>query len=89
MKMGSINKNISGFQMPLHYPKYTKNEYQEMPEWMLDRLLAEYGLPAIGDLAHKRDFAMGAFLWPTNNKSFHYYSKNSKEAVDLLKKKND
>lgn len=35
-----------------------------MPEWKLDRLLGEYGLPATGDLANKRDFAMGAFLWP-------------------------
>ncbi|TMW98385.1 hypothetical protein EJD97_004128 [Solanum chilense] len=35
-----------------------------MPEWMIDKLLAEYGLPAEGDLANKRKFAIGAFLWP-------------------------
>ncbi|CAK9135659.1 unnamed protein product [Ilex paraguariensis] len=54
---------ISFFQMPLHYPRYTKKDYEAMPEWMLDRLLAEYGLSAHGDLAFKREFAMGAFLW--------------------------
>lgn len=57
-------KSESCFQMPLHYPKYTRKDYQDMPEWKLDRLLAEYGLSAKGDLAYKRDFAMGAFLWP-------------------------
>lgn len=37
-----------------------------MPEWQLDRLLAEYGLLATAttDLAAKREFAIGAFLWP-------------------------
>ncbi|KAH0731969.1 hypothetical protein KY289_003157 [Solanum tuberosum] len=55
---------INHFQMPLHYPRYTKEDYQHMPEWMIDKLLLEYGLPAIGDLANKRKFAMGAFLWP-------------------------
>ncbi|KAF8413286.1 hypothetical protein HHK36_001262 [Tetracentron sinense] len=51
------------FQMPLHYPRYTKADYQSMPEWKLDCLLREYGLPILGDLHHKRNFAMGAFLW--------------------------
>ncbi|KAK6929404.1 hypothetical protein RJ641_005609 [Dillenia turbinata] len=63
-KMG----NISFFQMPLHYPRYTKEDYQGMPENILDRLLAEYGLPADGDLAYKRNFAIGAFLWPQFNR---------------------
>ncbi|KAI3508541.1 hypothetical protein L1887_23549 [Cichorium endivia] len=56
----------SNFQMPLHYPRYTKEEYKELPEWMLDQLLAQYGLSASGhhDLESKREFAMGAFLWP-------------------------
>ncbi|KAG8391914.1 hypothetical protein BUALT_Bualt01G0236500 [Buddleja alternifolia] len=31
------------FQMPLHYPRYTRVEYEAMPEWKLDCLLAEYG----------------------------------------------
>ncbi|PQP92625.1 uncharacterized protein Pyn_24084 [Prunus yedoensis var. nudiflora] len=44
-------------------PKNTKH-YQDMPEWKFNRLLAEYGLSTKGDLAHKRQFAMGAFLWP-------------------------
>jgi len=25
------------FQMPLHYPRYSKKEYVDMPEWKLDR----------------------------------------------------
>ncbi|KAL0925199.1 hypothetical protein M5K25_003514 [Dendrobium thyrsiflorum] len=53
----------SNFQMPLHYPRYSKAEYEKMQEWKLDCLLAEYGLPIAGDLEHKRNFAMGAFLW--------------------------
>ncbi|KAI6676299.1 hypothetical protein NL676_037095 [Syzygium grande] len=55
---------VSCFQMPLHYPKYTSQDYMAMPEWKLDCLLAEYGLPITGDLTYKRDFAMGTFLWP-------------------------
>nr|GMC65904.1 uncharacterized protein LOC104244657 [Ipomoea batatas]GMD61911.1 uncharacterized protein LOC104244657 [Ipomoea batatas]GME02977.1 uncharacterized protein LOC104244657 [Ipomoea batatas] len=53
----------AGFQMPLHYPRYTRSEYETMPEWKLDCLLTEYGLPIQGDVNHKRKFAMGAFLW--------------------------
>ncbi|KAK8491054.1 hypothetical protein V6N13_121997 [Hibiscus sabdariffa] len=51
------------FQMPLHYPRYTMQDYLDMPEWKLDRLLSEYGLSANGDLDYKRKFAIGAFLW--------------------------
>ncbi|KAK4747913.1 hypothetical protein SAY87_014499 [Trapa incisa] len=51
------------FQMPLHYPRYSRRDYEEMPEWKLDCLLREYGLPVSGDVGHKRSFAMGAFLW--------------------------
>ena len=50
--------------MPLHYPRYKKEDYEAMPEWRVDCLLREYGLPADGDLDSKRRFAMGAFLWP-------------------------
>lgn len=50
--------------MPLHYPKYTEEDYKLMPEWKLDRLLSEYGLPIVGTDDQKREFAMGAFLWP-------------------------
>jgi hypothetical protein len=53
-----------GFRMPLHYPRYKKADYESMPEWRVDCLLREYGLPAEGDLDSKRRFAMGAFLWP-------------------------
>ncbi|KAK6156185.1 hypothetical protein DH2020_010433 [Rehmannia glutinosa] len=83
--MGS-NEKCSGFQMPLHYPRYTKKEYQDMQEWMLDRLLADYGLPAYGDLAQKRHFAMGAFLWPNNKTSVHCYSSNGVEPAAVHKK---
>ncbi|TKY61286.1 hypothetical protein E2542_SST11136 [Spatholobus suberectus] len=51
------------FQMPLHYPRYTQTDYETMLEWRLDCLLKEYGLPIIGDLQQKRNFAIGAFLW--------------------------
>lgn len=56
-------KNSGYFQMPLHYPRYTRADYENMPEWKLDCLLNEYGLPVMGDVAEKRNFAMGAFLW--------------------------
>ncbi|OAY62194.1 hypothetical protein MANES_01G248900v8 [Manihot esculenta] len=52
------------FQMPLHYPRYTRAEYEAMQEWKLNCLLKEYGLPITGNVEHKRKFAMGAFLWP-------------------------
>ncbi|KAL5993547.1 hypothetical protein ACLOJK_014472 [Asimina triloba] len=51
------------FQMPLHYPRYTKSDYEAMPEWQVDCLLTQYGLPLMGDVSEKREFAMGAFLW--------------------------
>lgn len=66
-------KAVNFFQMPLHYPRYTKKDYQDMPEWKLDQLLADYGLSAQGDLTYKREFAMGAFLWPDYNS----YNKSS------------
>ncbi|KAG9448394.1 hypothetical protein H6P81_014522 [Aristolochia fimbriata] len=59
------DESCSCFQMPLHYPRYTKADYETMPEWKLDCLLREYGLPLIGDVNEKRKFAMGAFLWPS------------------------
>ncbi|KAK9094331.1 hypothetical protein Scep_025800 [Stephania cephalantha] len=62
---GQVSRERCGyFEMPLHYPRYTKEDYENMPEWKLDCLLAQYGLPVTGDLQHKRKFAMGAFLWP-------------------------
>ncbi|KAK6918245.1 hypothetical protein RJ641_016667 [Dillenia turbinata] len=51
------------FQMPLHYPRYSRADYEAMPEWKLDCLLTEYGLPVNGDVEQKRKFAIGAFLW--------------------------
>ncbi|KAL0428776.1 UNVERIFIED_CONTAM: hypothetical protein Sradi_0503600 [Sesamum radiatum] len=60
---GKIGRERCGFQMPLHYPRYTRAEYEMMAEWKLDCLLAQYGLHVSGDVEHKRKFAMGAFLW--------------------------
>ncbi|KAL0290698.1 UNVERIFIED_CONTAM: hypothetical protein Sangu_2561600 [Sesamum angustifolium] len=59
-----MNTKGYGFQMPLHYPRYKKSDYEKMPEWQLDCLLKEYGLPVAGDVHQKRKFAIGAFLWP-------------------------
>uniref|UniRef100_A0A2P2PQK1 DUF7722 domain-containing protein n=1 Tax=Rhizophora mucronata TaxID=61149 RepID=A0A2P2PQK1_RHIMU len=62
----SQNKGkCSCFQMPLHYPRFKKSDYETMPEWRLECLLKEYGLPIAGDVDQKRKFAMGAFLWPS------------------------
>ncbi|KAM1563792.1 hypothetical protein EV2_039343 [Malus domestica] len=61
----SKNHTPCNFQMPLHYPRYQKSDYESMPEWKLDCLLKQYGLPVIGDVNQKRKFAMGAFLWPS------------------------
>lgn len=52
------------FQMPLHYPRYTKFDYERMEEWKVDVLLNQYGLSFKGNLDEKRGFAIGAFLWP-------------------------
>ncbi|CAO2833159.1 unnamed protein product [Amaranthus hypochondriacus] len=59
-------KKMEDFRMPLHYPKYSKEDYLNMEEWRLDLLLIQYGLldHVNGTLHYKRDFAMGAFLWP-------------------------
>ncbi|KAG8365146.1 hypothetical protein BUALT_Bualt18G0074000 [Buddleja alternifolia] len=63
-EMEKLNVN-GGFQMPLHYPRYTKSDYEKMEEWKVDMLLREYGLVDFtGSLDEKRTFAMGAFLWP-------------------------
>ncbi|KAG6467509.1 hypothetical protein ZIOFF_074669 [Zingiber officinale] len=56
-------RGSSCFQMPLHYPRYTRADYETMPEWKLNCLLQEYGLPATGGVDDKRKFAMGTFLW--------------------------
>ncbi|XP_050211174.1 uncharacterized protein LOC126661382 [Mercurialis annua] len=70
MEITNKMNGSSFFQMPVHYPRFTKKDYENMPEWQVDRLLAEYGLPTIGDLDHKREFAKGAFLWPDEDSSF-------------------
>lgn len=59
-----VTRGSLGFQMPLHYPRYKKVDYEKMEEWRLDMLLREYGLSFNGNLDEKRAYAMGAFLWP-------------------------
>ncbi|GLJ32163.1 hypothetical protein SUGI_0647550 [Cryptomeria japonica] len=51
-------------RVPLHYPRFTKAEYEVMPEWRIELLLQEYGLPLKGSLQDKRDSAISAFLFP-------------------------
>ncbi|CAN4103931.1 unnamed protein product [Withania somnifera] len=58
------NEKSLGFVMPLHYPRYTKDDYEKMEEWKIDVLLTEYGLNFQGTVNEKRRFVMGAFLWP-------------------------
>ncbi|PRQ28222.1 uncharacterized protein LOC133733662 [Rosa rugosa] len=62
----AYSSTAAGFQMPLHYPRYTKADYEKMEEWRLDLLLKQYGLTAVsnGTLEEKRAYAIGAFLWP-------------------------
>ncbi|OAY28374.1 uncharacterized protein LOC110601245 [Manihot esculenta] len=69
VKEGSVTRTRkqeypNGFQVPLHYPRYTAADYEKMEEWKLDMLLNEYGLSFEGRVDEKRAFAMGAFLWP-------------------------
>ncbi|WCJ28169.1 hypothetical protein M5689_009876 [Euphorbia peplus] len=58
------NSCSGGFKMPLHYPRYKKSDYEKMEEWRVDLLLGEYGISFNGSVQEKREFAMGAFLWP-------------------------
>ncbi|OWM85641.1 hypothetical protein CDL15_Pgr029064 [Punica granatum] len=65
MKDGSCRDDqLGSFQMPLHYPRYSKAEYEKMEEWKVDRLLQQYGISFSGSLDEKREFAIGTFLWP-------------------------
>lgn len=57
-------ESSAGFEMPLHYPRYTKEDYEKMEEWKVDLLLQQYGLRFKGTLEDKRAFAKGTFLWP-------------------------
>ncbi|PHU12944.1 hypothetical protein BC332_19874 [Capsicum chinense] len=58
------NEGEFRFRMPLHYPRYKKDDYENMEEWKIDELLREYGLSFHGSVDDKRRFAIGAFLWP-------------------------
>ncbi|KAG2328898.1 hypothetical protein Bca52824_000078 [Brassica carinata] len=48
-----------------------------MPEWKLHRILSDYGLSIYGDLSHKPDFAIGAFLWILTHNAKLYQDKSS------------
>lgn len=63
-EMEKVGNGGACFQMPLHYPRYVRSDYEKMEEWRLELLLREYGLSFSGDLEEKRKFAIGAFLWP-------------------------
>ncbi|CAN4126989.1 unnamed protein product [Withania somnifera] len=59
-------KKRKNFEMPLHYPRYNKGDYEKMEEWKLDILLKQYGfLNFNATLEEKRKFAMATFLWPS------------------------
>lgn len=60
----SKEDSANGFEMPLHYPRYTKEDYEKMENWKLDMVLKEYGLTVKGALDAKRSFAIGTFVWP-------------------------
>ncbi|KAL0000583.1 hypothetical protein SO802_014364 [Lithocarpus litseifolius] len=60
----SKENSANGFEMPLHYPRYTKEDYEKMEDWKLDMVLKEYGLAVKGALDAKRSFAIGTFVWP-------------------------
>ncbi|XP_061344302.1 uncharacterized protein LOC133290251 [Gastrolobium bilobum] len=64
VKSSANNFKASEFQMPLHYPRYRKEDYEKMEEWRVDLLLKQYGISFKGTLDDKRAFAMGTFLWP-------------------------
>ncbi|CAN0890821.1 hypothetical protein LINGRAHAP2_LOCUS16642 [Linum grandiflorum] len=61
-KIGNVA--ATAFRMPVHYPRYSKKDYEAMEEWRLDLLFLQYGLCFQGSLAEKRAYAIGAFLWP-------------------------
>ncbi|CAM8981946.1 hypothetical protein QQ045_028432 [Rhodiola kirilowii] len=58
------DQKLFGFQMPLHYPRFKKSDYEKMDEERLKLLLAEYGLGFEGSLDELREYAIGIFLWP-------------------------
>lgn len=53
----------SEFKLPVHYPRYSKSDYESMEEWRLDVLLQQYGLSFHGSVEEKRVYAKGTFLW--------------------------
>uniref|UniRef100_A0A1J3FP21 DUF7722 domain-containing protein n=1 Tax=Noccaea caerulescens TaxID=107243 RepID=A0A1J3FP21_NOCCA len=64
IKMMKKEEFPSGFQVPLHYPKFSKSDYEAMDDLNLDLLLKQYGFSFEGSLDEKRVFAIESFLWP-------------------------
>ncbi|CAA7062685.1 unnamed protein product [Microthlaspi erraticum] len=64
IKMMKKEEFPSGFQVPLHYPKFSKSDYEAMDGLKLDLLLKQYGFSFEGSLDEKRVFAIESFLWP-------------------------
>ncbi|MCL7044844.1 hypothetical protein MKW94_016511 [Papaver nudicaule] len=60
MKFNKVTMKCGGFQMPLHYPRYKKLDYERMEEWKVDMLLREYGLDSFKGLPLMRK---GNLLW--------------------------
>lgn len=73
------------FQVPLHYPRYTREDYESMSEELLDRLFEAYGLSAAGQtLEAKRNTAIRTFLWEANKKDDK--KEGEKQGPTLLRK---
>ena len=58
----SKEDSANGFEMPLHFPRYTKEDNEKMEDWKLDMVLKEYGLTVKGALDAKRSFVIGTFI---------------------------
>ncbi|KAL9224983.1 hypothetical protein vseg_000957 [Gypsophila vaccaria] len=53
------------FEMPIHYPRYNKEDYAKMEEYMVDLLLKQYGLRNHvnnGTLEQKKRLAVDTFV---------------------------
>ena len=61
-----------GVQMSLHYPKYTKRDYEKMEEGKLNLLLKQYGLCFDGTLKGKEHLLLGC-SYGLNNFEFTHH----------------
>ncbi|KAK7837850.1 hypothetical protein CFP56_020698 [Quercus suber] len=70
----SKEDSANGFEMPLHYPRYTKEDYEKMEDWKLDMVLKEYGLTVKGALDAKDHLSLEHLFGQI---SFSYLSFNN------------